>query len=173
MPEVPSPFWSFSLAIYGAPGVQEECLHLQERYGVDVNVLLFCAYVGAAYGALLSDGDVRAAVAATRDWNRAIVGSLREARRALKPLAADASAPAAALRTVVKGAELEAERIEQMTLEGWSADRIETWPRAELKTAVVANIEALLVTHDGAAGQPDLTAHLVAAALSGARRAAV
>ena len=89
MPEGQSRFWEFSLTVYGAPGVQEECLHLQERYGVDVNVLLFCTYIGAVHGALLSDRDVRAAAAATSDWNRTIVGSLREARRALKPYAAN------------------------------------------------------------------------------------
>ena len=42
-------FWKFSLAVYAAPGVPEECLAVQERYGVDVNVLLFCAWL--AFGA--------------------------------------------------------------------------------------------------------------------------
>jgi uncharacterized protein (TIGR02444 family) len=166
-----SQLWKFSLTVYGAPGVQEECLHLQERHGVDVNVLLFCAYVGAVHGALPSDSDVRAAAAAAGEWNRAIVGSLREARRGLKPFAADPAGPAAVLRKVVKEAELEAERIEQMMLETWSADRIKTWPRTQPETAVVASIAALLKTHDVAVGHPDPTSNLVAAALACARRA--
>jgi uncharacterized protein (TIGR02444 family) len=170
VPEGSSQFWKFSLSVYGAPGVQEECLHLQEHYGVDVNALLFCVYVGAVYGALLSDSDVRAIAAATGEWNRTIVGNLREARRALKPFAADPSAPAAALRAVVKGAELEAERIEQMTLESWSAGRIQTWPRTRPEAAVVANIAALLRTHDTAIGPPAPTSRLVVAALAGPRR---
>ncbi len=174
MPEVQSRFWEFSLTVYGAPGVQEECLHLQERYGVDVNVLLFCTYIGAVHGALLSDRDVRAAAAATSDWNRTIVGSLREARRALKPFAADSSTPGAAavaLRATVKAAELEAERIEQMMLETWSAFRIETWPRDQPEMAVVANIATLLKTREITAAQPDLASHLVAAALASTRPA--
>jgi uncharacterized protein (TIGR02444 family) len=172
VPEGRSHFWEFSLTVYGAPGVQEECLLLQDRYGVDINMLLFCAYVGAIYGALLSDRDVLAAVAAAGEWNATIVGNLREARRALKPFAADLSATgalAAALRTAVKAAELEAERIEQMMLEAWSASRLEAWPRAQPETAVAANIAALLANHAIAACQPDLTSHLTAAALAGPR----
>ena len=52
-----------------------------------------------------------------------------------------------ALRTAVKAAELEAERIEQMTLELWGASHLETWPRVRPDTAVTANIAALLATH--------------------------
>lgn len=171
MPEVQSRFWEFSLTVYGAPGVQEECLRLQDFYGVDINVLLLCAYVGGVHGGLLSDRDVSAAIAAVTEWNKNIVGSLREARRALKPFAAGPSttgASAAALRTGVKAAELEAERIEQMMLEAWSAPRLDTWPRAAPETAVATNVAALLAAHGTAGGQPDPTSHLIAAALASA-----
>lgn len=170
MSEGQSYFWEFSLAVYGVPGVQEECLYLQDRYGVDVNVLLFCAYVGAVHRALLQESDVRAAAAASGDWNKTVVGSLRGARRALKPYAvalSPAAASVAALRTAVKAAELEAERIEQITLESWGASHLETWPRARPDTAVTANIAALLATH-GINDRPDLTSNLVAAAIASA-----
>jgi uncharacterized protein (TIGR02444 family) len=170
VPEGPLHFWEFSLTVYGAPGVQEECLLLQDRCGVDINVLLFCAYVGAIHCALLSDVGVRAAAAVAGEWNTTIVGGLRKVRSALKPFATDPSAiraSAALLRTAVKAAELEAERIEQMTLEVWSVSRLEAWPRAQPETAVAANIAALLATHGIAVGQPDLTSHLAAAALIG------
>jgi len=167
-----SQFWAFSLTVYGAAGVPEECLQLQDRYGVDINLLLFCAYVGAVHGALLPDREVRAAAAAVRDWNKNIVGSLREARRALKPFAEDASAAsaqAAALRASVKAAELEAERLEQMMLETWSVARIKTWPHAKPQAAIAANIAALLSTYGIPVDQPGLTSHLAAAAHSAAR----
>lgn len=167
-----SQFWTFSLNVYGAAGVPEECLQLQDRYGVDVNLLLFCAYVGAVHGALLPDREVRAAAAAVCDWNNNIVASLREARRALKPFAANSSATgaaAAALRTTVKTAELEAERLEQMILETWSAARIGTWPRAEPQAAISANAATLLATYGITLDLPSLTSHLIAAALAAAR----
>jgi uncharacterized protein (TIGR02444 family) len=167
-----SQFWAFSVSVYGASGVPEECLQLQDRYGVDVNLLLFCAYVGAVHGALLPDRDVRAAAATINDWNKNIVSSLREARRALKPFAADssaASAPAATLRTTVKAAELEAERLEQMMLATWSVSRVGTWPRAKAEAAVAANVAALLSTYGIPIDQPGPTTHLVAAAHAAAR----
>jgi uncharacterized protein (TIGR02444 family) len=40
-------FWRFSLRIYRAPGVADECIAVQERYGIDVNLMLFCAWLAA------------------------------------------------------------------------------------------------------------------------------
>lgn len=41
-------FWQFSLAVYAAPGVEAECLALQEALGIDVNLLLFFVWLGAS-----------------------------------------------------------------------------------------------------------------------------
>lgn len=41
-------FWQFSLAVYEAPGVEPECLALQEALAVDVNLQLFCTWRGAS-----------------------------------------------------------------------------------------------------------------------------
>jgi uncharacterized protein (TIGR02444 family) len=165
MNEEPSRFWSFSVAVYSDSGVQAECLDLQDRYGVDVNLLLLCAYVGAIGGAVLPQSDLREVAGLVADWHRRVVQSLRTARRALKPFAADPSPRgvlAAGLRSNVKAAELEAESIEQMMLEEWSARRIDRWPRAEPEAAVAANIRTLLATCDA----PDLPQQLVAAVLA-------
>ncbi|HEX6103216.1 MAG TPA: TIGR02444 family protein, partial [Alphaproteobacteria bacterium] len=40
------PFWSFSVALYGRPGVAPACLALQDRFGCDVNLLLFAIWAG-------------------------------------------------------------------------------------------------------------------------------
>ena len=39
-------FWSFSLKVYAAPDVGDECISLQDGYGIDVNLLLFAAFLG-------------------------------------------------------------------------------------------------------------------------------
>src|SRR5437879_2513794 len=109
-----TPLWTFSLAVYGRDGVPEECLDAQDRCGVNVNVLLMCAYAGAAAGAVLSDTDLGEAIAATERWQGEAVRGLRQVRRTLKPWGSGegAFAPAIeALRTRVKAIELEAERI--------------------------------------------------------------
>jgi len=168
-----SRFWSFSLAVYSGSGVQAECLDLQDRYGIDVNLLLFCAYVGAVCGAVLPAAALREAQDLVGVWHRDVVQELRGARRALKPFAAAAPSPpgasAAELRGTVKAAELEAERIEQTMLEAWSADRLKAWPRAERETAVAANIRSLLALSDQVSQPPKMPDNLVAAALFAAR----
>ena len=71
--EFDNAFWRFSLAVYAAPGVAEECLALQETSNIGVNLLLFCAWVGAGCRALLTQGDVERADAAVRNWRKNVV----------------------------------------------------------------------------------------------------
>jgi uncharacterized protein (TIGR02444 family) len=166
-----SRFWTFSLTVYGDAAVQRECLDLQDRYGIDVNLLLFCAFIGAVHDAVLPDHDLRQAVDLVSEWHKKIVTNLREARRAL-PFATDGSPnveAVASLRTDVKSKELEAERLEQMMLASWSRGRVASWPRMQTAEAVAANIRALFALGAAAAGAPGLPHHLVAAAVAAAR----
>lgn len=165
-------FWAFSLSVYEDAGVQTECLDLQDRYGIDVSLLLFCAYVGAVHGAVLSDVEVRQAAELVARWHSDVVKSLREARRALKPFATDASpimSSAKTLRERVKAIELEAERIEQIMLEEWSAARINACLRAQPSAAVPANIHSLFAAYARPLQPPGLPDRLIAAALAAAR----
>lgn len=171
MSEPSSRFWSFSLAVYSDASVQAECLDLQDRHGIDVNLLLFCAYVGAVGGAIVPDTELRDAARLVDEWHKHIVQSLRRARRALKPFATDPSAvvaSAAVLRADVKAAELESERIEQTILEEWSTRRIAGWLRAQPAAAIAANIRNLFAIHRGSADAPEMPDHLIAAALAAA-----
>ena len=52
-----TPFWQFSGAVYAHPGVAEACLDLQDRHGLDVNLLLFCAWAGVQ-GRVFDGGDL-------------------------------------------------------------------------------------------------------------------
>jgi uncharacterized protein (TIGR02444 family) len=166
-----SPFWNFSIAIYGANAVQNECLDLQDQFGLDVNLVLLCAFLGAGHGVALTSGDIASARQEVDQWNEDIVKPLRAARRYLKTIElrdADAVKAAAQLRAQVKAAELESERIEQMMLEQWANARLAAWPRGKLRDAVVANLQALLAAYG--IGPERLVAaqampHLIAAAL--------
>lgn len=111
-PELENAFWRFSLAVYAATGVEEECLLLQEKYGIDVNLLLFCAWVGTQRDLVLSPADIAGADAVIQAWRKDIVRPLRSVRRALKPV----ERRTGGLRTRVKAIELEAEQIEQAML---------------------------------------------------------
>ena len=82
--EMSSAFWLFSRSVYATAGVQEECLLLQDKFGVDVNLLLFSAFVGAVHGALLPTEELSDASAAVAQWQEGVVRSLRTIRRAIK-----------------------------------------------------------------------------------------
>ena len=159
--------WTFSLAVYNDPAVQKECLDLQDEYGMNVNVLLFCAFVGAVYGAVLSDQAMKAASEAVGAWQKEVVIPLRRARRALKPFTTTSplASQAVRLRSGVKAIELEAEKLEQTLLERWCAAHIDAWPRVRPASAVVDNIRTLFSISAGSP-QPGLPRHLIAAALT-------
>ncbi|MGH6725152.1 MAG: TIGR02444 family protein [Pseudolabrys sp.] len=167
------PLWNFSIAVYGAPQVEGECLKAQDRFGLDVNLLLLCAYIGAMHGVALTADDIAAARREAGAWHEDIIKPLRAARRTLKTIDWGENAPPAAaaseLRTQVKAAELEAERIEQAMLERWAETRLAGRPRGEPRDAVLANLQTLLA--DYGVGPERLAAadalqHLIAAALA-------
>ena len=57
------PFWDFSVALYSKPGVGAACLGLQDRHEIDVNILMFCLWMGAAgYPAATADEALRARI---------------------------------------------------------------------------------------------------------------
>jgi uncharacterized protein (TIGR02444 family) len=166
-----SPFWNFSLAVYGANAVENECLGLQDQFGIDVNLVLLCAYLGAVHGAALTAGDIASARAEAGLWHEQIVRPLRAARRSLKAIALrtdDETKAAAQLRIQVKAIELESERVEQMTLGRWAEARLASWPRGNSREAVTANLHALLAGYGGGAERlaaAEAAKHLIAAAL--------
>ena len=112
MPDA-GPFWDFSVAVYGRPGVAAACLSLQDRQGVDVNVLLFCLWC-ASRGLRVTALELRGALEQVGPWQRDVVAPLRSVRRSLKGAP---QAGAEALRSRVAALELEAERLEQCLLE--------------------------------------------------------
>ncbi len=173
-PALDHPLWTFSLQVYDAPGVAEECLRLQERLGLDVNLLLLAAYLGAAEGSMLDAADMAAATNAVTAWHAEAVRGLRSLRRALKPASLDESNPlhaaTGALRAQVKAAELEAERIEQAMLWRWSQAHLTAHARGEPRAALAANLAALLVHYGAPSAESESSLrHLKAAALNFAR----
>jgi len=110
-------FWNFSLGLYGRPGVAQACIALQDGFGLDVNLLLFCCWHGQA-NRRLTDEDLRRAMSAAEAWQREVVQPLRAVRRRLKAgVAPISAAECEALRRKVNDLELEAERIAQAALE--------------------------------------------------------
>jgi uncharacterized protein (TIGR02444 family) len=127
-----SDIWDFALAFYARDGVQEDCLTAQDRYGLDINALIF-----ALYRARLGLGfHARDVVHLCEAMTGTIVGPIRNARVALKTPPALVNATAArTLREKVKAAELEGERL---TLEALT--RLPEGPVAPSLEAALASI---------------------------------
>ena len=100
------PFWDFSLRVYGRDGVGAACLHLQENHGIDVNVMLFCLWLGETGRGVL-DAEV----------HQEVVKSLRGLRRILKDGFPDVfQGLRESLRGKVQAAEIDAEHLQQLLL---------------------------------------------------------
>lgn len=111
-------FWRFSLAVYEPSDVANECLALQEALGLNVNILLFCAWLGNR-SIDLSPSDIEAASRFVARWHDSVVRLLRSVRRQIKT---DYGNEFANLRARVKEIELEAEQIEQAMLFAFAKD---------------------------------------------------
>jgi len=176
--------WTFSIGVYGKPGVAPACLVLQERHRLDINLLLFSAWAGAAHGHVLSATERARAFATVGAWHREMVVGLRALRTRLKDGPSPAPGPRTEpLRSLVKKAELDAERIEQDLLFGladWSGaggDRLQA-AAANLAHFVDLDGAPVPIAGDGetatilAACLPERSASDVAAALAAATRSA-
>lgn len=141
-----SSLWEFSISVYVRSGVADACLEMQDRHGLDVNVLLFCVWDGLRRAAPLTVAQIAEVEATVADWQGNIVTPLREVRRRLKSALGPGRGPTQALREQVKAVELDAERLEQLMLAALDlgpADSGPAQPDAIVGSAV-ANIHTYL-----------------------------
>lgn len=114
------PFWDWSLDAYDRPGVEEILLDLQDRHGLDVNLLLFACWTGATGRGRLAGGVWTGLIGQTADWRANVIEPLRAVRRHLKGRG-DGSG-AAALHQRAKALELDAEHAAQLAIAGLVPD---------------------------------------------------
>jgi len=113
MADAAADFWRFSLAIYGKPGVAPACLLLQDEHGRDVNLALYCCWLGASGRGRIDPDSLAAADRAVSGWRHDVVENFRAARRGIK---AASWSDSDAIYAKAKAVELEAERLLQRQL---------------------------------------------------------
>lgn len=107
-------FWDWSLDFYEDREVQRACLILQDRHGLDVNMVLWCLWAVAAGYGIIDDDTLAGGLAFASDWNERVTTHLRAVRRNLRPAPTGTSADwAESLRANTLELELDAERVEQ------------------------------------------------------------
>lgn len=102
-----NPLWEFSLATYRIPALAATCLDLQDRFGMDVNLLLYAAWL-AHLNRRLDEHHLRDLDAQLGDWREQVVRPLRALRRQL-----GGYERAAAVHEELKTLELRAEQEQQ------------------------------------------------------------
>jgi uncharacterized protein (TIGR02444 family) len=170
-PHLDGPHWRFALALYAQPGAADACLLLQDRFGVDVNILLFAMFVATERSMAVASADVESMDTAVKAWRSQAVVPLRAIRRRLKqPLDHVAGAYAEALRMQVKSVELSAEQIEQALLARW-LERRNVQPAS--KDIDLGAVLGTVIAHFGqGASAPDDAIQPLVLAVAGLRRAA-
>ena len=127
--------WNFATALYRQPGVEVLCLTLQQRYQVNINLLMWCQWLQAQQLAL-TPSLLNAAETKLAGWDGAIVQPLRQVRQALKQQKTnDQFAKLDTLYRNLKRVELDAERVEYGLL-------------AELNLTKLSRAENLSVGHN-------------------------
>jgi uncharacterized protein (TIGR02444 family) len=109
-----NPFWQYSLSHYGRPEVAECCLRYQDNDGANVNILLFCCWLGFS-GQQIESEAVEQARLLVNDWDLQAVQKLRSVRRFLVSSQQASSEMIKGLQQV----ELMAEQVVQNVLYDW------------------------------------------------------
>ena len=104
-------FWNYSKKIYEP--LRATFLFLQDRFELDVNLLLLCFWLGK-YRWVLTDREFLVLIENVMPFRDHLIGPLRQARRFAKKN--DDIPNSENLTTKILLIELEAERLEQMTL---------------------------------------------------------
>jgi uncharacterized protein (TIGR02444 family) len=138
----------FALRVYSGDRAESACVLLQDRLGLDVNLLLFAARVGTT-GRLTTD-TLAAATERVAQWHVEVVRPLRGLRRRLKSGPSPAPNPATReLREELKELEIRAELIELDELDALVPD---AEPASDDPVARVT--EALLLVVRGQSDRP-------------------
>lgn len=113
--------WDFSLAHYRNPEVERVCLTLQERWGANVNILLWLHWL-EMNNIPVGEQQLTAAQNRIDAWEQNIVRPLRDLRAHLKAQFKSQDEAVGQTRQSLKNAELAAEQVEQEWLEQLAED---------------------------------------------------
>lgn len=134
-------FWRFSLAFYALPDVARALIALQDRHGLDVNLMLFALWLGISGRGRLGKDTSAAGERAAATVRDEIVEPLRSLRRRLRQ---HPDADVQRLREGVQALELEGEKLVQRRLVHLAGPGLGDIPAEERRVTALANLAAYL-----------------------------
>lgn len=105
--------WHYSLDVYGRPGFERAAIALQDRYEMDVNLLLACLWAGNA-GHLIDAETFRELELRCGPWRREVIEVFRDLRRRLKD---HEDQEICRIRAGAKARELDSEEVQQKRIQ--------------------------------------------------------
>lgn len=106
-PLLDNPFWQFSLTVYQQPNCADFLLDAQNRYGIDINVLLFIGWLAHEQKSLKLSPMFKSTI---NDFQQGTIAPIRKIRIAVKKM------KNAEFYEALKRLELLAENLEQQRL---------------------------------------------------------
>jgi uncharacterized protein (TIGR02444 family) len=132
--------WDFSCAFYARPSVAAYCLQLQDQYGIQVNVLLWCLWLEKR-AVLLTEPMLSRAIATIDPWHKNYVLALRKIRRQIKLEVERDQGALRPLKQTISEAELLAEKLVLTELEIFSNDFISSQNKPDLGVNLVCYLQ--------------------------------
>ena len=118
------PFWDYSLDVYRRDGVSPALIAFQDRYDLDVNILLLGLWVGQSGRGELTETDFDHVLGVSANWNPEIVCAVRAVRiRLREEINLVSKELSDAVRKKMLDLEIECEHVEQLSLAAGLADK--------------------------------------------------
>ena len=178
MAEFPDhPFWNFSLNVYTSEGVGPVCLELQDAHELDVNIVLFCMWLGASGRGDLSAAEMKSVTDAVKEWHHEVVRELRAVRVRMKGGMSQAPADLTeSLRQRIQKTEIDCEHTEQLMLAAAIETKADDSRAEDARLAdAVANIAEYFKGFGGTVSDTDRAniAHMLGVVFSGQASTAI
>ena len=158
-----SEFWNYSTQIWTLPNVEAICLELQNNYDANINMLLYCCWVGDK-NLSLSDDDLQSLLDTIQPW-QTIIKPLRESRKMmLQQSIAMPSELKDQTITNMSEMELNAEHMAQLALEkALKPENIAPCSQQNQTSGVdcsLNNIKSYINTLDGLSSPDEIMQHI-------------
>lgn len=108
------PFWKFSIKIYAEPQVEKALLQLQDKHGLNINLILYCCWYAFRGQGRLNKNELKDLIQCVQYWHDKVTLPLRRLRLVIKKYKEKTSLQS--LYTDILQHELFAEQVEQLLL---------------------------------------------------------
>lgn len=155
-----SELWSYSTHTWTLPGVEELCIRLQTEYDADVNLLIYCLWLGEQKRCL-SEDDLQVMLDTVKPW-QTMIKPLRDSRRMMQQQMI--AMPGELIEQNIanmKEMEINAEHMAQLALEkALAAEQVQAVENVSTADCGLANLQLYMLSRDSIDNINDVTALL-------------